>query len=269
MFICRTPLPATTEHLWSLQTNYVATGNQTAAAALSTASTMTMSYFVRNVDVLAPVEVGSVVCLGDSITDGYNSTPDTNRRWPNLLAQRLLAKAGGAYQAGVLNQGISGNRLLHECAGPDVLARFDADAIAQAGVTRVILLAGINDIGFSGVEPGEAVSGDDIIAAYRQIIVRAHEAGLKIYGGTLLPFGGTSVPYYTDAGELTRQAANNFIRTSGEFDGVIDFEAAVRDASTPARLQAQYDSGDHLHPNDAGYAAMAAAVKLKFFKNAN
>ena len=169
----------------------------------------------------------------------------------------------------MLDQGIGGNRLCHNTTGSALLSRFDPDAVAQAGVSRVILLAGINDIAFSGYLPDEAVSVEDIIAAYRQIIARAHEAGLTIFGGTLTPYAGTAAPYYTDDGETKREAVNNFIRSGGEFDGVIDFEAAVRDASTPPRLRPECDSGDHLHPNDTGYAAMAAAVKLKLLKSLN
>ena len=154
--------------------------------------------------------------------------------------------------------------------GPALLSRFDADVLAQAGVTHVILLAGINDIGFGGCLPDQAVSAEDIIAAYRQLIVRAHAANLKIIGGTLTPFAGATIPnYYSDDNEAKRVVVNTFIRTSGEFDGVIDFEAAVSDAGTPPHLLPQYDSGDHLHPSDAGYQAMAAAVRLRLFKPGN
>ena len=263
------PTSGETLHDFSNQTNYVSNGDQTATLAPAIATVTAAYYFVRNVDVLAPVSAGAVVCLGDSITDGAGSSFNSNQRWPNLFAGRLFARSGDAYKMGVLNQGISGNRLCHKNIGPDMLSRFDADVVAQAGVTRVILLAGINDIGLSGYAPDEAVSADDIVAAYRQIIARAHEAGLKIYGGTLTPFCGSNVPYYSDEGETKRNAVNNFIRTSGEFDGVIDFEAAVRDGSNPPRLRPEYDCGDHLHPSDAGYKAMAAAVKMKPFKSLN
>ncbi len=257
----------TTQHFLSSQTNYVAVGNQTAQLDPGLGTTMKTYFFLQNVDVLPATSAGAIVCLGDSITDGNASTLDANHRWPNFLARRLQGRRGTAYNLGVLDQGICGNRLCHDAIGPALLSRFDPDAVAQAGVSRVILLAGINDIAFGGYLPDEAVSADDIIAAYRQIIARAHEAGLTIFGGTLTPYAGTAAPYYTDDGETKREAVNDFIRFSGEFDGVIDFEAAVRDASTPPRLRPECDSGDHLHPNDTGYAAMAAAVKLKLFKN--
>ncbi len=259
--------PGTTLHGLAAQTQYVASGDQTAALDPGIGQTMLKDYFLKNVDVLAPKTVGAVVCLGDSITDGAGSTVGANQRWPNLLARRLLAKAGSAYDVGVLDQGICGNRLCHNLVGPALLSRFDADVVAQAGVTRVILLAGINDIGYGGYLPNEVVSVEEMIAAYRQIIARAHEAGLTICAGTLTPFAGTQAPFYSDDGEKMRQAVNDFIRSGGEFDGVIDFDAAVRDTSTPPRLRPEFDSGDGLHPNDAGYAAMAAVVKLKLLKN--
>jgi lysophospholipase L1-like esterase len=208
------------------------------------------------------------VTFGDSITDGYCSTVDANHRWPDFLAERL--NAGRGFAVTVTDQGISGNRLLHNTAGPSGLERFDRDVIAQAGVRWATVLLGINDIGFMGAPfqpPGESpVTADDIIAAHHQLIVRAHEAGLKIYGGTLTPFEGTIFPgYYTPAKELIREAVNQWIRTSGEYDAVIDFDAAVRDPSHPTQILGAYDCGDHLHPNDAGYHAMAAAVPLNLF----
>ncbi len=258
-----------TQHMFSNQTNYSASGNQTAQWNPSIDATVQTYFFLDGVDVLPSGSAGAIVCLGDSITDGVGSTFDANRRWPNLLAERLLAKTGAAYHLSVLNQGIGGNRLCHDTIGPALLSRFDPDAVAQAGVTRVILFAGINDIGLSGYLPDEVVSAEEIIAAYRQIIARAHEAGLTIFGGTLTPYVGAISPYYSDDGEIKREAVNDFIRNGGEFDGVIDFEAAVRDTSTPPRLRPECDSGDHLHPNDAGYAAMAGAIKLKALKIAN
>jgi lysophospholipase L1-like esterase len=257
-----------TQHLIGNQTNYVLSGDQTASNSPTVVSTAppnyipTSYYFLTNVEVYVPEKVGAVVCLGDSITDGQNSTPDTNHRWPNFLAQRILAQRGMKNDMGVLNQGIGGNRLLHDIIGSNALSRFDRDVIAQPGVTDVILLEGINDIGFSAtLFPAEAVSAEDIIAAHRQLIDRAHEAGLKINGATLTPFGGSSSA--TAAGEAVRQQVNKFIRNSGEYDGVIDFDAALRDTSTnPPRLLPQYDSGDHIHPNDTGYEVMANAIPL-------
>jgi lysophospholipase L1-like esterase len=168
----------------------------------------------------------------------------------------------------VVDHGISGNRTLHDLIGPNVLARFDRDVLAAPGARFVILLEGINNIGFPGALglPQEADTADDIIASYRQLIDRAHEHGLRIYGGTLTPFEGTAFPgYFTPEGEAKRQAVNHFIRTSGKFDAVIDFDRAVRDPAHPARMLPAFDSGDHLHPNDAGYQAMANAINLLLF----
>jgi lysophospholipase L1-like esterase len=187
---------------------------------------------------------------------------------PIFLADRLQA-THGEQDLGVLDQGISGNRILHDIAGTNALARFDRDVLAQTGVKYVTVLLGINDIGFSGI-PGftnQAVSANDIIAGLTQIIERAHAKGLKIFGCTLTPFEGTFPGYYTPAGEIKREAVNEWIRTSGAYDAVIDFDAAVRDPSHPTRMLPAYDSGDHLHPNDAGYQAMAGAIDLSLFRH--
>jgi lysophospholipase L1-like esterase len=223
---------------------------------------------LADVEVAASKKIGAVVTLGDSITDGYCSTPDANHRWPDYLSQRLNAKKGNNGMA-VLNQGISGNRLLHDLVGPNSLARFDRDVLAQAGVTHVVVLEGINDIGIPGAFglPDQAVSADEIIAGLQQLIERAHVKELKIFGGTLTPFEGTLFPgYYTPAGETKRQAVNAWIRSTADFDAVIDFDKAVQDPSHPTRLLPAYDCGDHLHPNDAGYKAMADFVNLKLFQ---
>jgi lysophospholipase L1-like esterase len=162
----------------------------------------------------------------------------------------------------VLNQGISGNRLLHDVLGPNCLARFDRDVLSQPGVTHVIVYEGINDIGLPSYlsRPAEDVSSEDIIGALRQLIERAHDKGLKIYGATMTPFEGTDAPYYSVAGEAKREAVNDWIRSHARFDAVIDFDRVVRDPAHPRRLLPAYDSGDHLHPGDAGYAAMAASI---------
>jgi len=162
----------------------------------------------------------------------------------------------------VIDEGISGNRLLHETEGPNALARFDRDVLAQPGVTHLIVLEGINDIGMPGYmgRPEEEVTSEEIIGAYRQMILRAHEKELKIYGATLTPFEGSGAPYYSDAGEAKREAVNAWIRSESEFDAVIDFDRVVRDPKYPTRLLPTYDSGDHLHPSDAGYQAMADSI---------
>jgi len=260
-------------HFNANQTNYIAAGDAASSASGAAFTTTTAAwYFVDDVDVLVRPEVrNAIVALGDSITDGFGSTPNANHRWPNLLAQRVLAGPPGLVDS-VVDQGISGNRVLNNsaCFGVDAQARLDRDVLTQTGVQFVILLEGINDIGFSQLpnsgcsSPNADVSADEIIAGYQQIIAQVHAEGLKIFGGTLTPFQGAF--YFSAAGEAKREAVNTFVRTSGAFDGMIDFEEAVRDPSNPLQFLPLYDSGDHLHPNDAGYQAMANAVNLALFR---
>ncbi len=262
-------LPQVTEdltvHSLGVQSNFITAGDTTGAVTLN-APTLTQSWhFLTGVSVESPARV--IATLGDSITDGFASTPGANRRWPNLLSDRLAAR-GGRNVLTVINQGISGNRLLFDNTGPNALARYSRDILSQPGLEYVIVLEGINDIGQPGsFQPAsQAVSAEDIIAAHRQLIARAHEKGVRIIGATLTPFEGTIFPgYFTPEGEAKRQLVNNFIRTSGEYDGVIDFDAAVRDPARPGRMLPAYDSGDHLHPGDAGYQAMANAIDLSLF----
>jgi len=204
----------------------------------------------------------TIIAFGDSITDGYNMTVDSANRWPDILADRLHAKSPRVNWA-ISNQAISGNRILSPGAtfGDAALARFDRDAMSVPNATHIIVLEGINDIGMGrDARPPAAV----MIAGYKQIIERARNKGLKVYGGTLLPFQGAS--YYTEAGEAVRQEVNQWIRTSGAFDAVIDFDAVTRDPANPKKMRAAYDSGDGLHPNDAGYRAMGESIDLKLFK---
>ena len=203
--------------------------------------------------------------LGDSITDGFNSTPDTNNRWPDHLARRLMAAGGGI---AVLNLGIDGNRVLADGAGVSALARFDRDVLAQPGATHVFVLEGINDLGIGALfMDGPRPTTAQLIAGHRQLIARAHSRGLKILAATLLPYEGTTFPgYFTPEGEAIRQAFNEWIRTSKEYDGFIDFDAVMRDPAQPSKMLAKYDSGDHLHPSDAGYQAMANAFDLALVK---
>ena len=198
-----------------------------------------------------------MVALGDSITDGVGSTAGADARWPNDLARRLDALAGPTLA--VADEGVGGNRVLigARCCGASAEARFERDALDQPGVRDIIVLEGINDIGFSL----GGVSTAQIIAGYEQLIGHAHARGLRIFGATLLPFQGAG--YYTPAGEATREAVNTWIRTSGAFDGVVDFDAVMRDPADPLRLNPAYDCGDHLHPDDAGYQAMADAISLQ------
>jgi lysophospholipase L1-like esterase len=250
-----------TIHSGALQTSYVSEpGNRAGRTTFPVARTTSSWYFVARVEVIAPASVGAVVTFGDSITDGTASTPNANRRWPDDLARRLASVPGSAM--GVLNLGIGGNRLLSDGLGVSALARFDRDVAAQTGVTHVVVLEGINDIGFAGEDSAPAAA--DLIAAHQQLIARAHALGLAIYGATLTPFEGAA--YATVVGEGKRQEVNKWIRTGGAYDGVIDFEAATRDPKQPTRALGAYDPGDHLHFTDAGYQTMADAVSLNFFR---
>ena len=251
---------AVTMHTGANQTSYVSsTGNYAGAETFPVATTTGSWFVLARIEVAAPAAAGAIVALGDSITDGTRSTVNTNRRWPDLLAKRL-AGANGPRMA-VMNAGIAGNRVLLDNAGPNALARFDRDVLSQTGVTHVIVMEGINDIGQARANP--LPSAADLIAAHRQLILRAHARGLKIYGATLTPFEGAA--YFTAEGEAKRAALNEWIRTGKEYDAVIDFDAAVRDPNQPTKFLAQYQSGDNLHPSDAGYQAMADAVDLSLF----
>ena len=255
-----------TWHLEALQTSYISPpGNFTASRAMPVALTTQSWFWLAGVEVTAPRQTGVIVAIGDSITDGTSSTPDTNNRWPNLLARRLLAGPGNL-KMGVVNEGILGNRVLQDIIGTNILARFDRDVLVQTGVTHVIVLEGINDIGFRAFGFA-APTAAQIIAGHKQLIERAHARGLLIFGGTLPPFEGADIPgYFTPKGEAKRRAVNHWIRTSGAYDAVIDFDTAVRDPNHTTRLLPVYDSGDHLHLSDAGYQAMADAIDLKLFK---
>jgi lysophospholipase L1-like esterase len=252
-----------TGHADSQETTYSTIGTDQAADSTTAGWTQINSWwFVDSVDVLAKQPVkGTVVAIGDSITDGYQSTVNANRRWPNDLARRLDARHGATLS--VVDEGISANQLLNDTFGPSAgvpaLARFDRDVIDRAGVKAVILLEGINDI------RGDDAQADAIIAGYEQLIAQAHAARLKIFGGTLTPFKGSD-PWSTEK-EQTREAVNHWILTSGAFDGVIDFAKATADTTDPDMFNPAYDSGDHLHPNDAGYQAMANAIDLGMLLN--
>jgi lysophospholipase L1-like esterase len=260
-------------HYSALQTNYIGAGDQTAAASLMEPATIASWVFLTGLDVLAPDSAGTLVAFGDSITDGARSTANANRRWPNILAARLLAQHGG-HKIGVVDAGIGGNRILHDPAqnvrfGVNALARFDRDVLAQAGVKYVIVLEGINDLGHAGTSApdSETVSAEDVIAGLTQLIERAHEKGIKIFGATLTPFEGTTIAgYFSPEKETKRKAINEWIRTSKAFDGVVDFDKAIRDPEHPDRMLSANDGGDRLHPGDAGYKAMGEAVPLSFFK---
>jgi lysophospholipase L1-like esterase len=250
-------------HGASFQTNYISeTGNHTGAATLPVVGTIQSWFFLSRVEVLVPADAPVVVAFGDSITDGTRSTPDTNRRWPDQLLKR--SAAASQRNMAMLNAGIAGNRVLGEgvfTAGINALARFDSDVLSHPGVTHVVIMEGINDIG--NARTNGTPTAEDIIAGHKQLIERAHARGIKAIGATLTPFWGAA--YYTDVGEAKRQAVNEWIRTGGSYDGVIDFDKATRDPAEPKKFKVEFDSCDHLHPNDAGYEAMAAAIDLSQF----
>jgi len=250
--------PATT-HNGASQTSYMSMpGDHVGVVELPVDKTTGSWFALARVEVVAEKGTRAVVTFGDSITDGARSTVDKNARWPDELARRL---AQNRDNVAVLNAGISGNRVLGDGAGVSALARFDRDVLMQTGVTHVIVLEGINDIGIA--RANASPSADDLIAGQRQLIARAHARGLKIYGATLTPFDGAA--YYTPEGEAKRQALNNWIR-SGEYDGVIDFDKLTRDPTAPSKFTTAADSGDHLHPGDAGYKAMGELMDLRLFR---
>jgi lysophospholipase L1-like esterase len=254
------PSPVTT-HNGASQTNYISeTGNHVGTATMTAAARPGAWFLIARVEVIAPANTLAVVAFGDSITDGARSTSDMNARWPDVLARRLAARKGPA--VAVLNAGISGNRVLGDGAGVSALARFDKDVLMQTGVTHVVVMEGINDIGIARSNPSPSAA--DLIAGHKQLIERAHARGLKIYGATLTPYEGAA--YFSPEGEAKRQALNEWIRTSGAYDGVIDMDKATRDPAAPTKFLPAYDSGDHLHPGDAGYRAMGEAVDLALFK---
>lgn len=247
-------------------TNFITPGNTTAAETLEAARPIYSWCFVKGIDVdESNRKAASIVTFGDSITDGWQSSRDLNRRWPDVLARRLQADSKTA-NLSVLNEGISGNRLLHDRAGVNALARFDRDVLAQNGVKYLIVLEGINDIGSVARprEPEDVITAQDITFALSQLVTRAHSHGIKVFGATLTPYMGAG--YASPQGEQIREAVNQWIRTSGVFDGVIDFDKVTRDPAKPSMFLPAFDSGDHLHPGDAGYKAMGSAIDLSLFR---
>jgi lysophospholipase L1-like esterase len=261
---------ATTRHSTGLQTNYISgPGNFTDAADLAGTATDAF-YFMTGVEVRASRRARAIVALGDSVTDGFGSTPNMNQRFPNLLAARLQSRPDTS-QIAVLNAGLPGNRILHDFVGTGALARLDRDVLVQTGAEYVIVLQGNPDILIPALlgNPAEVVSVAQIIQGHRQIIDRAHALGLKAIGGTLNPVEGYPFPgLWTAALETKRQAVNHWIRTSQAYDAVVDFDRVLRDPSHPSRLLPDYDSGDHVHPNDVGYQAMADEIDVSLFLGA-
>jgi lysophospholipase L1-like esterase len=261
---------AVTSHYFTMQTAYMAAGDTTAAPDMPGASQQTHDAILTGVDVSASRDTKVTVVLGDSLTAGFGSTTDTNRRFSDLLAVRLATRNGGP-PIGVVNAGIGGNRLLHDFFGPNALARFDRDVLSQPDVGFLIVLLGIDDFGLPGGRglPDEEVTADDVIQGYRQLIARAHSSNIKVFIGTIPAFA--PLPdrpgYYSPASELKREVVNQWIRAnSREFEGVIDFEGALHDPKVKNRILPSLDSGDHLDPNDAGYQAMANIVVMRLFQ---
>lgn len=264
-----TPPTAQTGHPGSRATSYFVHGDFAGAATLADPKHVDHWYQVSEIDVQSPPASASVVALGDSITDGHGATTNGNDRWTDALARRLQ-DSPATRAIGVVNQGIGGNHLLTDGLGPNVLARFDRDVLAPAGVRWLVVFEGINDLG--GLAREHEVPPADhaalvarIIAAYQQIIERAHAHGLRVYGATITPYIGSAYYHPGPPSEADRQAVNQWIRTAGHFDAVIDFDAVVRDPQHPGQLLPAYDCGDHLHPSQAGYKAMADAIPLTLF----
>ncbi|MDE1178165.1 MAG: SGNH/GDSL hydrolase family protein [Edaphobacter sp.] len=254
-----------TAHGFADTTSYTAAGSLAGAKSLTSPTEITNWPFLKGIDVRANNDdAAAIVAFGDSITDGAHSTKDANKRWPDVLAQRLQADKK-LRNLGVLNEGIGGNRVLHDNAGPSALARFDRDVLAQAGVKYLVIMESINDIGHAQdpVKPYDVVTADDLIQGLSQLATRAHTHGIKVFGATLTPYVGAK--YASPAGEQMRQAVNKWIRTSPLLDGFVDFEKATQDMNNPAVFSLLSDSGDHLHPGDAGYKSMGDSIDLKLF----
>ena len=250
-------------------------GDFTLSSKLTDATRTTTLAFMTGIYVTDPKKTGVIVALGDSITDGTASTPYTFNNWPQDLAERLAKRNGRGRRMAIVNEGIAGNQLLRNGAGESTLGRFDRDVLSTPGLAYIIVLIGINDIGTGGMQfpgatgPAPAMrTPEDLIAGYRQLIARAHtiSPSVKIYGATLTPFEGTFSGYYSPEKDKIREAVNRWIRTSGEFDAVIDFDKAVQDPEHPSKMAKEYNSGDKLHPNDAGYRKMADSIDLMLFK---
>ena len=265
---------SSTVHFWAQHATYISeAGDFTTKPDIANPTTKTSWYFLADMEVWTSDQTAATVAFGDSITDGVGAKQGEYSDWPDLLADRL-AKPANSPSLSVLNEGIGGNRILHDGAGVSALARLERDVLAQPGVVNLIVLESINDIGWPHMKPRlpngtvlkdlpfthEVVSAEDLITGLKQIIDRAHQHGIRVFGATLTPYEGAD--YYSDDGEAERQAVNQWIRCGGAFDGVFDFDAAVRDPNHPAQFRDGYHSGDHLHPSTIGYKAMADAIDL-------
>jgi lysophospholipase L1-like esterase len=251
---------------YARQTNYISPPGDFSGEAVMPVGRITDDwFFVNGIDVLASPDTGGIVALGDSLTDANISTHDAFCRWPDQLARRLIARGGR--KLGVMNQGLGGNRILHDIRGDSGLRRFDRDVLSQPGVTHAIVLLGTNDLRNRWAKPEEEATAGQMIAGLKQMALRAHARGIKIFGGTLMPFENETflVGAWTPAREAVRQSVNAWIRSGGAFDAVIDFDAGVRDPEHPTSMLPVYDCGDHLHPSDAGYNRMGDIIDLALF----
>jgi lysophospholipase L1-like esterase len=251
------------------QTNYLSVeGDHTAAAALPVKEKTENWYFLSAVEMLAPADTGGIVCFGDSLTEGNLSSLDSNTRWPDQLARRLAARGGRVFA--VMNQGIGGNRILHDMRGDSGLRRFDRDVLAQPGVTHAIVYIGTNDLRNQRGNPAEIVTAEQMIGGLKQLALRAKAGGLIVYGATMIPYENETYHpgAWTPQGEAKRRAINEWMRAHGaeHFDALIDFDKAVLDPSHPTSMRSEYDCGDHLHPSDNGYRHMGDAIDLKLFE---
>ncbi|MDR3726780.1 MAG: SGNH/GDSL hydrolase family protein [Terracidiphilus sp.] len=268
-FYLDAPPAQQTGHPGSRATSYSVHGDQVTAVNLADAKQVDHWYQVAEIDVLARPGASAVIALGDSITDGHGATTNGNDRWTDVLAARLQGSPK-TRSIGVVNEGIGGNHLLTDGLGPNVLARLDRDVLAPAGVRWVIVFEGVNDLG-GLARNGEVPAADHaalvqrVLAAYQQIVARAHAHGLRVFGATITPYVGSDYYHPSPLSEADRQAVNQWIRAAAHFDAVIDFDAVVRDPQHPDHLLPAYDCGDHLHPSPAGYRAMGAAVPLALF----
>ena len=251
------------------QTNYLSVeGDHTAAVSLPVKEKTENWYFLSAVEMVAPANTGGIVCFGDSLTEGNLSSLDSNSRWPDQLARRLSARSGRLF--GVMNQGIGGNRILHDMRGDSALRRFDRDVLAQPGVTHAIVYIGTNDLRNQRGNPAEVVTAEQMIAGLKQLALRAKAGGLIVYGATMIPYENETYHpgAWTPQGEAKRQAINEWMRAHGaeHFDALIDFDKAVLDPAHPTSMRAEYDCGDHLHPSDNGYRHMGDEIDLKLFE---
>jgi lysophospholipase L1-like esterase len=261
LYLARTP-SGLTGHPGSRTTSLIVPGNHVSAANLGGSAATTLHWYVISGAEVRSRAAGAVVVIGNSIADGRGSTNDMNDRWPDDLARRLAGAAGGHPSVAVLNAGIGGNAVVRGGLGPTALARFERDVLSQAGVRWVIVCDGVNDIGGSRPDSVAAVALH-LIDAYSEMVRRAHARGIRVYGATVMPFGGSQ--YSSREHDAARVAVNAWIRRSGSFDAVIDFDAATRDPAEPSRLRADVDGGDHLHPSAAGYRLMSDAIDLSLF----